>query len=895
MNGPRWYRLLLFALPPDFRRAYGDDMAEATLLRLREAPWLRPRARVLAAALHDLALTIAREWAWRCSGRPLEHSLRQTTVRPTAPPRKESSVLDRASTIARHASRRLSHQWATSLLVVATLAIGVGSTVAIYSYVHAALVRPLPFERADSLVRVWPGKTFSKKMLDRFAEETTSYEAVAGYSGWLLTLTGEQRSDEVHAVAVTPGFFDVLSVSPSLGRVLRADDSAPGAESVVVLGHALWRTRFGADPNVVDSLVDFGALDGDEATEDRRRVVGVLPARYESIVPEAEIFFPLTIDPADSEDYGGSWYLKTVGRLGPGATPDSATAELATVARRLKTDFRGISEEDLAAAKAVPLHRWIVGDVQRPLLILLGAVAMVLLVACTNVASLLIARTASRRGELRLRSALGANRGQLVTELLAESTVLAAVGGTLGILLARVFGHVASTVVPQAAPRLDQAGLNQPVLAFALAVTLLVALLAGLPAAWRVVGKGMTQGWQLRTGSRRVGERAQLSLIVVEVALSVMLLVGAGLVLKSFWRLLDVEPGFQPQSVTALRITAPSPKYQGEDAWRGLNQALYENIGSIPGVTRAGGIHLLPMTLNNWNFPYTAEVIELEDDEVPPTANYRVVVGDYFGTLKIPLIGGRTFGPQDHSASEPVVVINEALADQLWGPRESLGRELLLFMDQPHRIVGVVGNVRQHKLDLAPQPEMYYPVTQRWSTGGMAFMVHSELPPETLFPSLRDAVRAVDPAVAIGDLMSMEDAIGRSVAEQRSIATLLGGFAAVAIFLSLVGVYGVMAFLVGRRLRDIGIRMALGARRGRVVREGMLWIGTWIVSGLVIGALGTIAVGRWVGGLLYEVESHDLFVLTVVLVGVGGSALLASLMPMRRASRLDPVRVLRAD
>ena len=880
-------------------------MATLAEERWSDCDSMRDRVDVAVWLIVDLVVTAVREWRELLGPRSASRSLRTSTrfpdgaraiVSTTSSRLEKSSMLDRFMVLVRQTVRRLRLQWATSLLVVLTLSFGVGSTVAIYSYVHAALVRPLPFDEAHRVVQVWPEMTFSKKLLDRFRGEVDSYGAVAGYSGWVVTLTGAERSEELQAIAVGPGYFDVLGVTPILGRALVDSDSRAGAEGVVLLSYELWLNRFGSDPAVIDRLVDFGALDGDESTQERRRVVGVLPARHEPLVPEAKMWIPLTVDAGDEEDYSSSWYLSVVARLADDASVASASSELEVVSQRLKqTGYPNISRREQGAARVVSLRGWMVDGVQTPLLVLLAAVGIVLLIACANVASLLIARTASRQQELRLRSALGADRRRLLGELLFESGSLAVAGGALGLVFAQGVDRVISIYLPQAIPRLDRASLDLPVVAFALLLTMLVALLSGLPSALRAMRGKASLSVSMRAGSQRVDDRMQLCLVVAEVGLSVALLVGTGLVLKSFSQLIEVDPGFSTQDVTAIRVVPPSLKYEDDERWRQLGQALNEHLAAVPGVDTVGGIHLLPLSMNNWNFPYLADGQVLAEGQASPSANYRVVTGEYFRALRIPLLAGRVLTARDREGSEPVVVINETLAREFGGADQAVGKTLNLFMNEGHQVVGVVGDVRQHRLQLAIEPEMYYAINQRWPTGSLSFVLKSQRPSVDLYPALRDAVRTIDPAIAIGDMMPMDEAVGRSVAEQRFMSILMSAFGALAIVLSLVGVYGVMAYLATKRVREIGIRMALGAGRSRVLRDGLKGAAVWIAGGLAVGALASIAAGRMVGSLLFEVDAFDPSVLVVVLLGVAVSAGLASLIPLRKATRCDPARVLRAD
>jgi putative ABC transport system permease protein len=476
--------------------------------------------------------------------------------------------------------------------------------------------------------------------------------------------------------------------------------------------------------------------------------------------------------------------------------------------------------------------------------------------------------------------------------------LLALAGGLIGVASAAGLVRVLRARLPDTIPRADQISLDPVVLAFALGVTLLAVLLFGLPPALRVTGSGLLgsifRGAAGKAPSKRQ-HRLQYGLVLVEVALATVLVVSAGLLLKSFATTVAVHPGFEPRGVVALAVSPASGEHTRNEGWAGYFDALLERLRSVPGVESVGGIHLLPLTSGNWSFPYEAEDHPIPPDTPPPSANYRVIAGDYFRTLGIPLLEGRTFAPADRDGAPDVVVINERMARDLWPNESALGKSIELFMNAPFTVVGVVGDVHQYRLDRPPEPEMYYHLPQVQPTGRFLMMVRGSLPSSELVPALRETVWALDPDVPIGMIATLEEVVSQSVARARLVAQLVAGFAALALLLGAVGVYGVMSFAASARAREIGVRMALGADRRSIVGSSVARGMAWALGGLATGLLAAGAAGRLLEGLLFETSATDPAVYAGVALALSAVAALACFVPARRASRLDPMVTLRQE
>lgn len=780
---------------------------------------------------------------------------------------------------------------------VLTLALGIGATVAMFSVVESVVLRPLPYPRSDRLVAVWPAANFNVAMVEHF-RAAPSLGAVAGLSRWAFTLTGEGDPERLDGVAVDPDYFDVFDVRAAYGRTFTADERYYDRAGVVLLGWDFWQRRFGGDPGVIGRRI---AIEGHRETS--REVVGVLPPEHQPPGAPVDLWVPLSTGPGYTVAQDSSWYVNdVVARLAPGAEVQQARVEVRELARRLRAEFPGRFTDDyVQSADVAPLIDVIVGDVRGGLLVMLGAVALVLVIACANVANLLLARNAERGYQLALRSALGATRARLVRQSLAESLVLALLGGTVGLLLAWWSLTLLESGVRLALPRGVQVTPSLPILLFALVVilgsVLLFGLLPALHGARRdITGEMKAGGRRGRSdGSRQHGLRRVL--VAAEVAISVVLVAGAGLLLRSFGQLYGTDPGFRADDVLVLELARPGAEWADR---RGAVAAYYrqvrERLLAVPGVTSVGGIQLMPLTGGNWSFPYLAEGHEPGPDGNLESANFRVVTPGYFRTLGIPLLRGRDLEITDRAGEAEVGLVNEAMAQSLWPGEDPIGKEILLFGSQPFTVVGVVGNVRQFALDREPLPEMYRPISQ-FSAGSMHMMVHGGEGREvaSLTPRLREIVWEVDPDVPIPFVGTLESVVADSVARARFFAAVLAGFGLLALLLGAVGVYGVTAFAVTGRLPEYGVRIALGAAPSSIVRSAAATGFPPVLAGVATGLVSALAAGRLLSSLLYGISPSDPLTFLAVTGVLGGAAAVAILVPARRAARVDPVEVLRAE
>jgi predicted permease len=874
----RLYRLMLRLLPRSLREEFGDDMVRLFGDRYQEAgdSW-RERARTWTRGAGDLLRhAIAERW------RPRQPSYRS--------PRRGNSTMERCITDVRHALRGLRQAPAFAGAAILTLALGIGATAAIFTAINGALLQPLPFARPDRLVRVWPQMNFNKALARRVADASPALEATSGMSGWLFTLTGEGDPQQVSGVLVSWNHFDLLGVQPALGRGFTRDDGLPGQADVVILSHPLWVEAFGADPAVIGRRIRLAA--GDYQT---RRVVGVMPEGFQPLDPSYELWAPLDVDATLSVRDDDSWYVNVVvGRLADETTVEQATAQVRALASSLNAQWpERFEDQDVAGATVEPLQAYMVRDLRDTLWTLLAAVGAVLLISCVNVANLLLARGNRRQRDLAMRAALGATRARLLSQQLTESLILGIGGCLAGLLLARSALWVMSRSAPSDFHRVADAAIDPGVLAFALGVSVVAILLFGLLPAWRAAASVERSGLGRSTRGIAGGDsRLSGALVVAEVALAVVLVIGAGLMLRSLWKLYRDDPGFDGRGVLSLRIGIPEGRFE-QAAIPSHYGRIWEAVEAVPGVEQAGGIHLLPLTNSNWNFPYSAEDNPVPDGTPPHNANHRVVTPGYFATLRIPLLRGRTFTDRDTTTSEPVGMINQRMARELWPDDDPVGKEITVF-GSTFTVVGVVGDVHQHGIRREVAPEMYRPHAQ-WPIGGLFVLIRTSGDPAALAPSVRRAIWSVDPEAPINDVRPMEEVFGQSVAGDRFVSLLIAAFGALALGLGAVGVYGVTAYSTGRRHREFGVRMAVGADRSTIMRHAL---GTGVRPALAGIGVG-LAVAWWgtrlLAGLLYGVETYDVVTFTSVPAALVVVATLACALPAWRASRLDPVTVLRQE
>ena len=800
-----------------------------------------------------------------------------------------------------------------TLVAVVALALGVGANTAIFSAVNTVLLRALPYENSAQLVAIYtsgdptvaePRGPLSFPDLLDFREQAKSLEYVAAYQGvgTVMSTGPGDEPERVRGLEVMADLFPALGVTAASGRVFTREEDKQGGPSVIVISDGMWRRRFGAMPDAVGREVRMG-LSGRTAT-----VIGVMPPGFKFPPGESDVidyYIPFVRENsqrvADQLANRDSVFIDTVAKVRDGATVEQAAAEVKTIAARLEEQYPASNKN--RRARAVSLHEDLVGSVRPALLILLGAVGLVLLIACANVANLLLARAAARSREIAVRTALGASRGRVVRQLLTESMLLSLAGGAAGLLLA-VWGVEAIVKLgPATLPRLAETSIDGRVFLFALGVSVLTGIIFGLAPALQASKTDLAMS--LKDGGRggsagAARARLRAVLVISEVALSVVLLVGAGLLIKSFRQLLTTDPGYSPERVLAVTVALNTQRFADADSRAGYFREAVARISQLPGVESAGLTRLLPLGRSDiW-----------EDFEIagrPPfapgtahSARSYVASPEYFRVLGIPVKRGRAFLASDAKNSQPVILVNEAFARQHFPGEDAVGRHLVFSGPDekplpPREIVGVVGNVRFEAFNADEVPEYYIPFEQAPSAVSEVVVRASGGDAAALATSVRAALKAVDPNLLIWETRTMDELVGRWTAPRRFNVALLGLFAALAMLLAAVGIYGVMSYTVTQRTHEIGIRMALGARArdvlAMVVRQGMLLT----LAGLGLGLLGAFALTRLMAGLLYGVSPTDPLVYVAVALLLGAVALVSCLIPARRATKVDPMIALRYE
>ncbi len=793
-------------------------------------------------------------------------------------------------------------------VAVLTLALGIGANTAIFSLVNAVLLRPLPYPEPGELVQLrsaWSGKPSIDLGTAAYFEvkaQSRLLNRVAAYTGGEFTLTGTGAAERLLTGAVTADFFPLLGVQPALGRNFTAEEDAPNGPKAVVLGHGLWQSRFGADPSILNRTITLN---------DRSyTVVGILPARFQYPEP-FQLWTPLALS-----DTGGTFVkhgegmmlINAIGRLKSGVTVAQAQTEVQTIAQRLQSETSaptpGQRGRDDGALTLVGLHEQVVGDVKRMLLVLLGAVAFVLLIACANVANLLLARAAARQKEMAVRAALGAGRWRIVRQLLAECTLLSLAGGGLGLLLAFCGVDALARLSGANLPTMHDIRIDAWVLVFTLGVSLITGLAFGLVPAFQAARSDVNATLKDEGRGDIGGHRNWLRqlLVVSEVALALVLLVGAGLLIKSFSRLIDVDPGFRTAGVLTCQLNLAADKAQPQKI--NLVQQILDRLRSLPGVQAVAATDSLPLTP-------MARITVVEIEGQPPIdmamlrrgelkvtpASRPTVTPDYFNAMGISLKSGRTFTLQDSRPSAGVVMVNEAFEKHHFPGESAVGKRIHLLGSKGVRwltIVGVVSNVRQNGLAGDVKLEVYNPVLDDLEAA-ISFVIRSSGDPTSLMATMRAAVSSVEPNQALHNVTTMEQRLAKTTTSRRLSMTLLGSFAAVALLLAAVGIYGVMSYAVTQRQREIGVRMALGAQKsavlGLIIRSGL----RLALAGVACGLLGAFALTRYLSSLLYSVKATDPVTFMGVAVGLTSVALLAAWLPARRATRVDPIVALRGE
>ena len=793
----------------------------------------------------------------------------------------------------RYAIRSLIRKPGFVAIAVITLGLGIGANTAMFTVVNAVLLRPLSFPEPEQLVLlegVNPSKGITQSnmsipdILD-WQKQSQSFESIAGYVVGGVLLTSGDETERVRAAGVSDDFFRMFRTNAMLGRVIQPDDTSEGREPVVVLSDGLWQRRFGSDPNIIGTKV---TMSGQSTT-----IVGVMPPGFD-YPAQSEAWAPFALDPKDQPR--DNRFVNVTTRLKPGVTIAQAQTEMDMISQRLAQSY--VETNTGWGVKLTNLRDSLVGNLRTSLLILLGAVAFVLLIACANVANLLLARATFRQKEIAVRTALGASRLRIVRQLLTESLLLSIVSGIIGLLLSVWLTRLLIVISPANSPRFDEIGFDANVFLFTLAVTILTAFLFGLAPALQLSRPAMNE--TLKEGGRQGSfsrNRTGSLLMVTEIALSFMLLVGAGLLIKSFFRLSEVQPGFNPDNVLTMRMTLPTGKYKQGEPRAQIYSQIIESVKSTPGVQSAGATLSLPLGGDTYNVGRS--VIREGRPETPDealNATYLPVTPDYFRTLQIPLKSGRTFTENDNNQSPKVIIVNETMARQLWPGESPLGRSVKVWRDEkfPREIVGVVGDVKS-SLDTDTPTQMYVPYAQDATWGSLTLAVRTTGEPTALAGAVRNAIRSVEKGVPTYNLKTMDDVVATSAAPRRTPMLLFTAFAGVALLLAMLGIYGITTYYVTQRTHEIGIRMALGAQLRDVLRlvlsRGMLLA----IAGVVLGLVGSFLVTRYLTTLLFGVQPVDLMTFAAVSFVLIAVALIACYIPARRATKVDPLVALRYE
>ncbi|HXV63368.1 MAG TPA: ABC transporter permease [Vicinamibacteria bacterium] len=810
---------------------------------------------------------------------------------------------------ARFAFRSFARSPSFAIVVVVTLSLGIGANVALMSVARAVLLKPLPYENEEGVVSIWSQWTgFPKTWVSipeyrMYRETIRSLDEVGLYFSTSANLEDRDDPERIGLAAVTPNIFDVLGVSPSAGRVFSAEEAKLEVSDVILLSHRIWERRYGGDVSLLGSRVEMDGVP--------RTVIGVLPERFQlptdfNAEAPTDVYVPLDV-PAGFESLprlGGSHSYYAVGRLANGASVEEARAEFLAANERDTAD--GIYTPDWRfRTLVIPVSEDVVGDVRPALLVLLGAVGFVLLIACTNVASVVLSRSHERSREVALRSSLGASFGRVFRQLITESVLLAGMGGLTGLVLAywAIDGLVG--LEPGSIPRLTEARVDGGVLLFALGATLATALLFGVMPAIATARSSLRSavGDPVRAvGSGVFGQRLRGALVALQMALAVVLVAGAGLMIRTFATLVRVDPGFRTENVLTFRLSAPMGSYPDSPSILSLFERVREGLRALPGVEEVGAVRVLPLATSIGDWGTRIEGYEPRPGE-NPSADWQVASPGYLEAMGIPLIEGRVFTDEDRPDTEPVILVNESMATKYWPGQSAIGKRIMIggAEDPPwSRIVGVVGNVRHNGITAEIKSKWYRPLSQFHQSSGftpsaVTFVMRTNGSAELLARSAREVVREVDPKLPVSDVRTLQDVFSRSMGSSRFTMALLVLLSGLALALAVVGVYGVASYLVGQRSREIGLRMALGASPskmlGLVIRQGLFLA----ALGTSVGVVAAYSLTQSMDSLLYGVEPRDPITFALVPLVLLAAALAGSVVPAVRASRVDPVRALRAE
>jgi putative ABC transport system permease protein len=798
----------------------------------------------------------------------------------------------------RYAVRGILRKPGFAVVATITLALGIGANAAIFSVIDAVLLRPLPYPEPDRIVKLWELEpegqqrnvdyNFSPANFFDVRDQNESFEQVAYYGRGAVSLTGAGDPQRLTVAWTSANFLEVVGVEPLVGRGFAPGEDQPGSDRMVLLSEGFWRRHFGGDSSVVGQPIRF---DGESFT-----VIGVLPG-YVEFPETVDAWVSLGIDP-ETASKRAVHFLGVAARLRSGVTLEEARAEMSALAGRLEREYPQTNAGRGFNVETAQEHA--VGDIRPALLTLLAAVGLVLLIACANVANLLLARATSRQKEIAVRAALGAGRGRLVRQFLTESVILSLLGSAAGVLIAVWGKDLLVALGPKEVARLSGTSLDHRVLLFTVGVSLLTGIVFGLVPALQASKPDLNDALKDggRGGAGLARTRTRGALVVFEVAVSLVLLAGAGLLVRSFVRVLSVDPGFDPRNVLTMQLSLPESKYGEASQTAAFYQQLQERIAALPSVRYVGVVNSLPLSASGATAWMHVEGRPNPPDVEPPEVGYRVAGGDYFRVMGIPLLQGRAFSTQDSAEATPAALVNETLARAFWPGEDPLGRRFKLGPNPEGgswiTVVGVVGDVRHSDLESAPRPEAFLAHAQEsWSSMTVVLKVDGD--PSSLVAAVTDQVRSMDPDQPVFSVRTMEEVRAASVAGRRFSMALLAGFAGLALVMAAVGLYGVISYSVAQRTHEIGIRMALGAKAGDVlrlvVRQGLGLVGMGVAAGLV----AAYALTRFLEGMLFGVSPTDPATFAGIAALLVGVALLASYVPARRAARVDPMVALRHE
>ncbi len=792
----------------------------------------------------------------------------------------------------RYGYRVLRKSAGSTTLALVTLALGIGANTAIFTVVHAVLLQPLPYQQPDKLVTIRGGD--SALNIADFAKQSRTLTGMGGFTEWPLEFTGQGEPRSIPSALVTGAFFETLGTKPLLGRTLSASDDQVGGARVVVASYGFWKSNLNGDPGAIGSKL---TLSGEPYT-----VVGVMPAGFAMPRGTGQLWVPAAVAYAEAAPARGAHIFYAIGRMRDGVHLAAVQADIDAVGKWLSENYP--AEERDRKRLVMPLQERVVGQIRKPLLVLLSAVGCVLLIACLNLAGLVLAKAVARRPEIAIRTALGATRFRLVRQLLSESLVLSVAGGMAGILVAYLGLDLLLGMKPEGVPRLENVSINWIALAFTLGISLLAGVLFGLVPAFQLsrrssAGELHTLGRVVSRGFR--GDPLRRVLVVAEIAMALVLATGAGLLIRSFSKLRDVDPGFKPDHLVTLSVQLPVTRYGPVEKQENFWTELERRLQATPGVASAAIISELPL---GGSSIYHNLVVEKEPPvavgKEPEILTHEISPG-YFATMGIPLLQGRDFSERDAAGNERVAVVSESFVREHFKGQNPLGERVRFARDESntwYTVVGVAGDTKHSALDVDNGPAIYTSMAQKgepWRRWGVVVVGSKSADTSALVPLLRQQVWAIDPQLPVAEAETMDEVMAASVAQRRFSMTLLSLFAGCALLLAIVGVYGVLSYLVTQRTGEIGIRMALGAQPSDVSRQIVGEGGKLVAAGIAIGLVGSALSMQVLGALLFEVKPTDPLTLVVTAFVLAATAMLASYLPARRASRIDPMSALRCE